>query len=671
VNLDTALPGFIAESTDLLREMEGGLLHCDGGSSVPDTINLIFRCAHTIKGSAGLFGLDDIVNFVHVVETLLDSVRLQRIALTKDLIGLLLSCKDHIQMLVAGINDPPPHEDELRLRGGSLIGELKRALASTDSYSYLVAPTPTRSTGDAARESSLRQFRLGVGFSAGVFSAGMDPMGFIRYLRTFCELRKVVVIEDDLPPVDEFQPENSYLRFEIDLSTTADRARIEAAFDFVRDDCTLQLTDTSTMDPFCIDESPADAQTGAPTPAIQSAPRSEVRSDTNAGAVARLVRVDAEKLDHLITRMGELVIAAAGVTQQARTAHDPELDERTSTLMSIVEQFREATLQLRMVKIGGTFERFRRIVHDVSRELGKEITLVIRGEDTELDRTVVEQITDPLTHLVRNAIDHGIESADARRQRGKPISGTITLYAFHDSGNIVIEVRDDGGGLRRDKILAKAHERGLIKEDRALSDTEIFNLIFEPGFSTAEAVTNLSGRGVGMDVVRRNINALRGSISIDSQDGAGTTIRVRLPLTLAIINGFQVAVGTSSFVLPLDTIEECLEFTPNHNHDFTNLRGQVLPFIRLGELVGSRAPPAPRSSVVVVKHEGRRVGIVVDALLGELQTVIKPLNRALRQADYVSGSSILGNGQVALILDVPTLVRRAMAREQQTATEAA
>jgi two-component system chemotaxis sensor kinase CheA len=306
----------------------------------------------------------------------------------------------------------------------------------------------------------------------------------------------------------------------------------------------------------------------------------------------------------------------------------------------------------------------------VSRELGKEIQLVVRGEDTELDKTVVERIADPLTHLVRNAIDHGIESADVRVARGKSAAGTVTLNAFHDSGSIVIEVSDDGGGLKRDKILAKATERGLIEEGRSLTDSEVFGFIFEAGFSTAESVTNLSGRGVGMDVVKRNITALRGTVGIQSEEGRGTTVTVRLPLTLAIINGFQVAVGKSSFVLPLDTIEECVEFSAVAGHDFADLRGTVLPFVRLRDVFGTREPASRRQSIVVVKHAGERAGLVVDALLGEFQTVIKPLGKLFRNVDCVSGSSILGNGEVALILDVPSLVKQATARSRRSADAA-
>jgi two-component system chemotaxis sensor kinase CheA len=307
--------------------------------------------------------------------------------------------------------------------------------------------------------------------------------------------------------------------------------------------------------------------------------------------------------------------------------------------------------------------------------VGKEIRLVVNGEQTELDKTVVERITDPLTHLVRNAIDHGIESAELRRARGKPSFGRLTLNARHESGSVVIEVRDDGGGLDRERILTKALERGLIEPGRSLSDAEVFGLVFEPGFSTAQQVTNLSGRGVGMDVVKRNITALRGSVNIQSAAGSGTTVIVRLPLTQAIINGFQVGVGASIFVLPLESVDECVEFSASGSHDFTSLRGEMLPFIRLREIFEVKGARGRRERIVVVNHAGRKAGLVVDSLLGESQTVIKPLRAMFQQVECVSGSSILGTGEVALILDVPALVHRAMlatraSAEMQPATAA-
>jgi two-component system chemotaxis sensor kinase CheA len=314
-----------------------------------------------------------------------------------------------------------------------------------------------------------------------------------------------------------------------------------------------------------------------------------------------------------------------------------------------------------MVQIGPTFSRFQRIVRDVAREIGKEIRLDIGGAETELDKTLIESITDPLTHLVRNAIDHGIETAEVRRNRGKNAEGVVRLDAYHDSGSVVIEVADDGGGLKRERIVAKAIERGLITDGTSLSDREAFSLIFEPGFSTAEKVTNLSGRGVGMDVVKRNVNDLRGTVELDSKEGEGTIVRIRLPLTLAIIDGFLVGVGTSSFVIPLELVEECVELGEEHrsaegDRHYINLRGTVLPFIRLREMFSVRSSASRRESIVVIRCAGKRFGIVVDELLGELQTVIKPLSRLFSRIRGIGGSTILGTGQLALILDVPSLL---------------
>ncbi|RYE85764.1 MAG: chemotaxis protein CheA, partial [Oxalobacteraceae bacterium] len=379
--------------------------------------------------------------------------------------------------------------------------------------------------------------------------------------------------------------------------------------------------------------------------AVPAATPARAAQDTGArNTDARSIRVDADKLDRMIDLVGELIIAVAGTNANAQRTGDAQLLESASILAGLVEEVRESALQLRMVKIGGTFSRFQRVVHDVARELGKDIALVVAGEDTELDKSVVEKIGDPLTHLVRNAMDHGIEPADVRVARGKPARGTVGLNAYHDSGSIVIQITDDGGGLNRERILAKALERGLIEPGRQLSDREVFSMIFEPGFSTAEKVTNLSGRGVGMDVVKRNITALRGT--------------VRLPLTLAIINGFQVGVGKSVFVVPLDVVEECVEFTPDYSSDYIDLRGSVLPYVRLRALfaLGGRTPA--RESIVVIRQGTQRFGLVVDTLLGEWQTVIKPLSKVFAQVKGISGSSILGSGDVALILDVPSLLQQ-------------
>ena len=671
MNLDEALPGFVAESGDLLREMETGLLQCSGPATDPETINLIFRAAHTIKGSAGLFGLEAVVAFVHVMETALDLVRLGRAPMTDELVSLLLSCKDHVESLLAPVGSNGAGLDpSVEARGHELLTALRKVTDAGGAHLAGAAHGATAGSMVRSAAPGTADWQVRVRFGSGVLTSGMDPLGFIRYLQTFCEILDLKVLEDTLPAPLDMDPEVCYLGFEMELRTASSQANIESAFEFVREDCTLSVTPKAAASAAPVAAAVAAPSASLPAARETSATEPAKKSGSESNAAAAYVRVDAAKLDSLITRIGELIIAAAGTNLLARRTGDSELEESTSTLSELVEQVREGALQLRMVKIGGTFNRFQRTVRDVSRELGKEIDLVVRGEDTELDKTVVERIADPLTHLVRNAIDHGIEPADVRLARGKPAKGTVTLNAYHDSGSIVIEVSDDGGGLKRDKILAKATERGLVEDGRALTDSEVFGFIFEAGFSTAEKVTNLSGRGVGMDVVKRNITALRGTVGIKSDEGRGTTVTVRLPLTLAIINGFQVTVGKSSFVLPLESIEECVEYSAEDGHDFANLRGAVLPFVRLRDLFGTRESPSRRQSIVVVKYAGERAGLVVDALVGEFQTVIKPLGKLFRNVKCVSGSSILGNGEVALILDVPLLIDQATAGRRRSSAAA-
>ncbi|MBL0728523.1 chemotaxis protein CheA [Piscinibacter sp. HJYY11] len=727
MDMDQALQTFFAESRELLDDMEAALLGIRQSDDPAETVNAIFRAAHTIKGSAGLFGLDPLVAFTHVAESVLDEVRDGRVNADDALVSLLLKCADHLRALVDAAEADPAHIDpDLITHGEPLLVQLRTYLAPKHEVAELEVPveriaSPDVAEGDDAWHISLR-------FGPDVLRNGMDPLSFLRYLGTLGTIVGIVTLPDALPAADEMDPESCYLGFEIALRSKADKAKIESVFDFVLDDCQLvivpprsrieeyiavlkqmpdegvrlgeMLVRAGTVTAHELEaalQSQADARTAAsaepaaPSPLIGdvlvqqgSAPAAVVeaaldkqkRSRDSKAQEGQSIRIDADKLDRLINLVGELIIASAGANLISRATRNVELQEAHSVLSNLVEEVRDSALQLRMVKIGGTFSRFQRVVHDVSRELGKDIELVVSGEDTELDKTVVEKIGDPLTHLVRNAMDHGIESPELRAERGKPARGTLKLNAYHDSGSIVIEVSDDGGGLHRDKILAKAVDRGLVEAGKSLSDSEIYDLVFEPGFSTAEKVTNLSGRGVGMDVVKRNITALRGSVGIDSTVGRGTTVTVRLPLTLAIINGFQIGVGRAVFVVPLDVVEECVEFKAEGEHDYLDLRGQVLPFIRLREFFGVSGPTSARPNIVVVKHAGLKFGLVVDTLLGEAQTVIKPLSKMFGQVRGISGSSILGSGDVALILDVPALAQhaappaRASAAAQITAASA-
>jgi len=721
MEMDDALETFILECRELLEDMETALLAVEGADEKTEMINAIFRAAHTIKGSSGLFSLDHVVAFTHVVESVLDKVRGGKLVLADKLVVLLLACCDHIGALIDGVAaGEQAGTPELLIAGEPLITQLR---------SYLDAPkveaktVPSRHSVPTAETEQVHRinanavgtdhWHISVRFGQDVLRNGMDPLSFIRYLGTLGQITALETLPDALPDADHMDPELCYLGFELAFQTQTDKAAIEKVFEFVRDDCRLvilpphsliseyiglinlqqgeavrlgdMLVRCGTLSAQELDmalNSQSDEPTkpigtilveqGSVQPEVVEAALQKQKQVKEIGAAeSKSIRVDADKLDQLINLVGELIIAGASVNMIAHRSRVIELTESTSKLATLVEEVRDSALQLRMVRIGATFSRFQRVVHDVSRDLGKDVTLVINGEETELDKTVVEKIGDPLMHLVRNSMDHGIEPADLRMARGKPAQGTLKLNAYHDSGAIVITVQDDGGGLKRERILAKAIERGLVEAGHHLSDAEVYSLIFEPGFSTAEKVTNLSGRGVGLDVVKRNITALRGTVSISSEEGVGTMVTVRLPLTLAIIDGFLVGVDKAVYAIPLDMIEECVAYSAEPGHDYTNLRGQVLPFIRIRELFSVPGQPAKGENIVVLKHAGQKAGLVVDTLLGEFQTVIKPLGQMFAQSKCISGSTILGSGDVALILDVPQLVRQAMTKSGQVQHELA
>ncbi|MBJ7310169.1 chemotaxis protein CheW [Rugamonas sp. CCM 8940] len=705
MNLDQALQTFIVESRELLEEMENALLNVDLAGDQGEAINAIFRAAHTIKGSAGLFSLDHIVAFTHVVESLLDEVRDGRVVLVDEMIVLLLSCCDYLSGLIDGLAAGVTEADPANAaEDAALVAQLRRHMsapgaghgpaAAGASPLVEVAPPGVERMGGESGERD--HWHISLRFGRGVLQNGMDPIAFLRYLAKLGRIVGIATV-DALPPAEQMDAELCYLGFEIAFDSQADKETIEAVFEFVHDDCVMHILPPHSrvsryvelirtlpeqdarlgeilvrcgsvtareLEQALASQDAASGQIGSilvgagnvPPVVVEAALAKQKQASEQKAQESRSIRVDSDKLDRLIDLVGELIIAGARANLIGQRIHNVELQECTSVLSGLVEEVRDAALELRMVKIGATFNRFQRVVHDVARELGKDIGLAVDGEDAELDKTVVEKIGDPLMHLVRNAMDHGIEPAELRLARGKPARGLISLNAFHESGSIVIEVSDDGGGLQKERILAKAIERGLVEPERKLSDGEIYNLIFEAGFSTAEKITNLSGRGVGMDVVKRNITALRGSVEVDSKEGAGTIVTVRLPLTLAIIDGFLVQVGGSVFVIPLDMIEECIEYAAEPGQDYCNLRGQVLPFIRLRQLFALDGQPTRRESIVVLKFGNQRAGLVVDTLLGEFQTVIKPLSPIFSEVKCISGSTILGSGDVALILDVAALM---------------
>jgi len=666
INLDQALQTFIVEARELLQAMEQSLLQLESDPGDQDAIGAIFRAAHTIKGSAGLFGLASIVGFTHIVEDVLDRLRDGSVAVDAALIALLLKCGDHMLELIDVVASRGETPTPATLERGETLRE---ALSDYQPLRTATADVVPAAVHDDTGADVL--WHISLRFGVDVFRNGMDPLSFLRYLDTLGQMVQVTTLTDSIPALEHWDPESCYLGFEIDLRSTASHATLNEVFDFVRDDCDVHIR--------AVDETPASSVAIGSDLIAQAepglAPASPQRQPANSEAKTRdgsYVRVNADKLDELINLVGELVIASAGASLLARSCNNDPLQEATSTVSGLVEEILDGALHLRMIPIGDTFNRFRRVVRDVSQELGKDIELIISGAETELDKTVVEKIGDPLMHLLRNAMDHGIESADARRAAGKSSKGHLSLNAYHDSGSIVIEIADDGAGLNRDRILEKAQERGLVASGAVLTDQEVYNLIFEAGFSTAEAVTNLSGRGVGMDVVKRNITLLRGTVDLDSRPGQGTVVRIRLPLTLAIINGFLVGIDQSTYVIPLDMVQECVELDErqrqsSRDQGYLDLRGEVLPLVDLRDHFSHEGPAARRQNVVVVRYAEHKAGLVVDDLHGEFQTVIKPLGKLFGALRGISGSTILGSGAVALILDVPALLNQIVQLEARTA----
>ncbi|WP_339542390.1 chemotaxis protein CheA [Pseudomonas sp. JAI120] len=664
INLDQAQQTFIVEARELLQAMEQSLLQLESEPGDQDAIGAIFRAAHTIKGSAGLFGLASIVGFTHIVEDVLDRLREGNVAVDAALIALLLKCGDHMLELVEVVANRGEVPTPAALERGEALRE---ALSAYQPMRTATASVETAEVADDAAVEVL--WHISLRFGVDVFRNGMDPLSFLRYLETLGQMMQVTTLTDSIPPMDSWDPESCYLGFEIDLRSTASHATLNEVFDFVRDDCEVHIS--------AVDEAPASTAAVSGDPVTQAEPGIVTAAPQRPAAGeaktrdGNYVRVNADKLDELINLVGELVIASAGASLLARSCNNDPLQEASSTVSGLVEEILDGALHLRMIPIGDTFNRFRRVVRDISQELGKDIELIISGAETELDKTVVEKIGDPLMHLLRNAMDHGIESADARRAAGKSAKGHLSLNAYHDSGSIVIEIADDGAGLNRERILQKAQERGLVASGAVLTDQEIYNLIFEAGFSTAEAVTNLSGRGVGMDVVKRNITLLRGTVDLDSRPGQGTVVRIRLPLTLAIINGFLVGIDQSTYVIPLDMVQECIELDEHQRQSsrdtgYLDLRGEVLPLVHLRDHFSHEGPVARRQNVVVVRYAEHKAGLVVDDLLGEFQTVIKPLGKLFGALRGISGSTILGSGAVALILDVPALLNQIVQLEART-----
>ena len=710
MSLDENTQIFITESFELLDDMEKALLDLERSPNDADLINRVFRAAHTIKGSAGLFGLDHIISFTHVVENLLDDVRNCLVPVTDDLISLFMRVKDHIASMIKNLADESPidNDDEQALL--ELMSAFKAGHYSEQQSSKQETPEIDKSAEPGVQVES-DCWHISIRLGPDTFRLGFSPQVMFDQLRTLGSIESVQLVTDAIPTFETYDPENCCLGWELTFNTNADKQTIAQIFTFFDDARISILPPRSRISDYqeILSQLPEDDEVlGQVLVNIGALTKNELQHALNQqkenvgltgeilveqGAVQpeivssvvekqqkiraqkqrelSFVRVDSEKLDKLVTLVGELVISGAKISQIATDRNDNELSKSMESMALALEDMRETALGLRMVPVANTFNRFHRVIRDTAKELNKKIRLEVFGGETELDKTVIEKIGDPLVHLIRNSMDHGIELPAERIKAGKSEEGVITLKAYHETGTIVIEVSDDGGGLNPEKLLYTAKERGVVNADQSLNEDEIYNLIFEPGFSTANAVSNISGRGVGMDVVRRNIESLRGSVVVDSEPGQGVTMTIRLPLTLAIIDGFHVRIADESFIIPLDMMEECVTLKEAQKQkaslrNYINLRDEVLPLIQMDDYLGitGKSKEASRTNVVVVKFAGKKLGLLVDELYGEAQAVIKPLGRVFQGVRGFAGFTILGSGQLALIMDIPDLVKSAVEREQ-------
>jgi len=691
---------FKHEAYELLGELEYSLLELEEKPDDAELIGRVFRAMHTIKGSGAMFGFEDIASFTHQIETVYDLIRNGELEVTSELIDLTLGAKDVIREMLNVEGSDSAANIEKREEIVLLFNKFLPRAQGIET----VVPAAIK-TDDVTKDVNSPKVTYRIRFKPpqDIFMRGIDPVNLIVDLGALGDC-KVIVQTDDIPSLKVCNPEYCYTYWDILLTTDRGINSIKDVFIFIEDDSEIRIE--------CIyDESVSDIEWGHKkigeiliergdiTPEelakvlaqkkllgemliesgivqpdkLESAlcEQKIIRElqDKKKGAEGAAIKVAPEKLDVLVNLVGELVTVQALLSQTALSIKEPRLAAIAEEVERLTAELRDNTMNIRMLPIGSTFSKFKRLVRDLSKELGKEIEIVTEGAATELDKTVIDKLNDPLVHLIRNSIDHGIEMPDARANKGKPRKGTVQLSALHSGANVLIKVADDGAGLDAAAIRVKAIQKGLIAADAEMTEKEIYLLIFEPGFSTAENVTSVSGRGVGMDVVKKAIESLRGSIDIESSRGKGTTITLRLPLTLAIIDGLLVRIAEDHYVFPLSSVNECIELTEgarerSSGRNIANVRNRIVPFIRLREQfdIGGELPNIEQ--IVITEAGDMRVGFAVDSVIGKHQTVIKSLGKYYRDVEGISGATILGDGTVALILDLPKLVQRAEKDEE-------
>jgi two-component system chemotaxis sensor kinase CheA len=671
-NAEQFKQSFREEAREVLTELEAALLALNENPRDTELVSRIFRGLHTIKGSGAMFGFERLAAFMHDIETAFDQVRSGRMESSAELIDLTLAALDQIPaMLEEGTAGTAPVD---AAACAAIISKVRK-LAAIEERPDAAKKSAAAPAAPAPPAGAIENWHIRFVPGPDLMRYGANPSLLLRELRQLGELSARAVL-DAVPALSEIDPERCYVWWEMDLATGAGREAIRDVFIFVEDMCELSieaggesasaptLTPTQNMTQNSL-ASDAEKTARALEEGRSASPgRRSYDKPENASSL----RVPAAKLDQFVDLVGELVTVQARLSELSSQREDAEVTAVSEEVERLTSALRESSMNIRMMPIRSTFEKFRRLVHDLARDLGKSVELTIEGADTELDKTVIEQLGDPLMHLIRNSMDHGIEPADVRAASGKPLTATIHLAARHSGASVLVTVTDDGRGIDADAVRRRAIERGLIPAEAQLTESQIFALLFEPGFSTAATVTDVSGRGVGMDVVRQRVESLRGAVEVASKPGQGASVTLRLPLTMAIIDGLLVGVGDACFVLPLSSTLECIELTrrdiarANGKH-IAIVRGELVPYIRLRERfhIRSRAPEIEQ--IMMVETAEGRFGFVVDRVLGNCQTVIKSLGRFYRQVQVVSGATILGNGTVALILDPDRLIQDAMREE--------
>ncbi len=632
--------------------MEAGLLTLEEDSSDVEVVNTVFRAAHSIKGGSGTFGFSEVTAFTHVVETLLDQVRSKEREFTSALGNVLLESVDVIRHLLCAVRDEEPIDENHRSEVQSKLETMLTEVSNSSSDS----------TDEQNEQVVSKGWLIRFVPKAYLLKTGNDPVLMFRGLQELGEVQCSVDIQQ-LPAFNDFNPEDCFLNWELTLMGEVSKDQVEEIFEWVDEDCDLEI------EPFEEEhlEDPSNLeQAESPSPAAASSTTKE--RTTTKSTEASSIRVGTDKVDSLVNMVGELVITQSMLGQLSEDFDMSKLDKLRDGLSQLernTRELQESVMRIRMMPISFAFNRIPRMVHDLCNKLGKKVDLRMSGEGTELDKTVLEKIVDPLVHLIRNAVDHGVEDPETRKSQGKEEVGVVHLHAYHKGGNIVIEIKDDGAGINAQKVLEKARQNGLIGAEEVPPADVIYDFIFHAGFSTAQEVSDVSGRGVGMDVVRKNIKALGGQVEVQSSEGVGTTFSIRLPLTLAILDGQLIRVGDSTFILPLISIIESLQIKTKFMKSLAGkalvykLRDDYIPIIRLHSTMGIEPDSLELENglLVVVEGDGQKAGLVVDDLLSQQQVVIKSLESNYKRVEGFSGATILGDGTVALILDIPGLIK--------------